>query len=101
MPAVAMAVRWIAVFVGATAGSWAGRIAAAALYGEPVDPLLRLNARTLLEQDIAPGFLVAELLGRPLRLGPAGEAVLAAASAAASALATGPYVGKIEDRDDT
>jgi hypothetical protein len=43
---------------------------------------------------VAPGFLTAELLGRSLRLGVVGEAVLALAGAATSALLTGPYVGR-------
>jgi hypothetical protein len=85
------------VLLAATAGSWAGRIAAARLYGEPAAPLLRLDAHTLLTQDVAPGFLAAELLGKPLRLGLAGEAVLAAAGAALSVIATGPLVQR--DRD--
>lgn len=84
--------RWAAVFAGATAGSWAGRVAAAALNGEPVEPLLRVDQEALLSQDVAPGFLAAELLGRALRLGPVGEALLAATAAAASAVATGPLV---------
>jgi hypothetical protein len=92
MPGIGWVLRWTAVFAGATAGSWAGRIAAARLYGEPVEPLLRLDARVLLNQDVAPGFLAAELLGKSLRLGPAGEAVLAATGAALSAIATGPVV---------
>lgn len=95
MPGIGSVLRWAAVFAGATAGSWAGRIAAARLYGEPVEPLLRLDARALLNQDVAPGFLAAELLGKALRLGLAGEAVLAASGAALSAIATGPYVKEV------
>jgi hypothetical protein len=94
MPGIGSVLRWVAVFAGATAGSWAGRIAAARLYGEPVEPLMRLDARVLLNQDVAPGFLAAELLGKALRLGLAGEAVLAAGGAALSAIATGPVVNR-------
>jgi hypothetical protein len=59
-----------------------------------VEPLMRLDARVLLNQDVAPGFLAAELLGKALRLGLAGEAVLAAGGAALSAIATGPVVNR-------
>ncbi len=86
------AARWAVVFAGATAGSLAGRIAAAFLYGEPVAPLLDLRPRHLLNQDVAPGFLSAELLGRALGGGPAAEATAAALGAAASAILTGPRV---------
>jgi hypothetical protein len=92
VPDFGWVVRWAAVFAAATAGSWAGRVAAACLYGEPTAAALRLDMRALLAQDVAPGFVAAELLGRPLRLGPAGEALLAAAAAAVSAVATGPRV---------
>lgn len=92
MPGIGSVLRWAAVFAGATMGSWAGRIAAARLYGEPVQPLMRLDARVLLNQDVAPGFLAAELLGKALRLGLTGEAVLAAGGAALSAIVTGPVV---------
>lgn len=84
--------RWWVLFLAATLGSWAGQVAAARLHGEPVGSLLRLDPRSLLEQDVTPGLLAAELLGKPLGLSVAGEAVLAAAGAAAAAVATGPYV---------
>ena len=92
MPVMGSIARWAVVFAAATAGSWLGRLIAASRYGEPAAPLKQLDGRRLLEQDVAPGFLAAELLGRNLRLGLLGEAVLAAAGAAASAVATGPFV---------
>ncbi len=85
-------VRWAVVFAGATAGSLIGRVAAAFIYDEPVSPLLDLRPRHLLSQDVAPGFLTAELLGRALGGGPAAEAAAAALGAAASAIITGPRV---------
>jgi hypothetical protein len=48
-PGVKAAARWAAVFGGATVGSWAGRMAAAQLHGEPVEPLLRPDLRAILE----------------------------------------------------
>ena len=84
--------RWVLLLAAATVGSWAGRVAAARLYGEPVDPLLQLDRRTLLEQDVAPGFLAAEVFGRNLGMGAAGQVALAALASAASAVATGPWV---------
>lgn len=84
--------RWAAVFAGATAGSWVGRLVAARLYDENAEPLLRLDRRMLLAQDVAPGFLAAEVLGRNLRVGPTGEVVLAVLAGAASAVATGPLL---------
>ncbi len=91
--------RWAAVFAAATAGSWIGRQIAASRHGEQRDPLGQISARTLLDQDVAPGFLAAELLGRNLRLGLAGEVILAATGAALSAIATGPFVER-EPRTD-
>lgn len=84
--------RWLAVFLGASLGSWAGRLAAAALYHEPVAPLLRVKPWTLLSQDVAPGFLATELFGRGQRAGLAGEVFIAAVGAAISAMATGPLL---------
>ena len=84
--------RVVAVFAGATAGSVAGRLIAALLYGESVPPLLRSTPRTLLEQDVAPGFIGAELLGRAFGAGARGEVVAAALSAAAHAVITGPLL---------
>lgn len=84
--------RWVVVALAAALGSWLGRVAAAARDGEPLAPLLRLDGRTLLEQDVAPGLLAAELVGRGLGLGLAGQATVAALGAAASALATGPRI---------
>ena len=92
MPGLSWLMRWALVFAAATAGSWAGRLVAAALYEEDVAPLLRLDRRTLLSQDVAPGFLAAEVLGRNLHVGPTGEVVLAALAGASSAVATGPMV---------
>jgi hypothetical protein len=92
MRVVRPVVRWLLVFTGATFGSWCGRVIAAALYGEPVTPLLRVNARTLLQQDVVPGFLAAELIGRGLDAGPVTEMMIAAAGAAASAIGTGRIV---------
>ncbi len=94
MIGVGSVMRMAAVFGAATAGSLAGRIAAASLYGEPVGPLLEIDGRTLLDQDVAPGFLAAELLGRNLRIGIAGEILTAALGAAASQVATGPLVDR-------
>lgn len=84
------AARWVVVFAGATAGAYAGRVAAALLYNEPVSPLLDGGPRAMLEQDVAPGFLTAEVIGRGLGLGLAGEALIAALGAGVSAIATGP-----------
>ncbi len=90
--AVQSALRWMLVALAAALGSWLGRVLAAARDGEPLAPLLRLDGRTLLAQDVAPGLLAAELVGRGLGLGLAGQATVAALGAAASALATGPRV---------
>lgn len=98
---VTAVLRWAALFVGATIGSMIGRVLAARLYGEPLDSPPRLDARTLLEQDVAPGLVAVELLGRVLRLGVRGEALLAAVGAAASAIATGPWVGASAVRPGT
>jgi hypothetical protein len=84
--------RWVVVALAAALGSWLGRVAAAVRDGEPLAPLLRPHPRALLEQDIAPGLLVAELVGRGLGLGLAGQATVAALGAAASVLATGPRI---------
>lgn len=84
--------RWVAVFAGAAAGAYLGRVAAAKLYHEPAPPLTELGPRALLAQDVAPGFLAAELIGRGLGLGLAGEAVVAAVAAGLSVVATGPLV---------
>jgi hypothetical protein len=92
MPGIGSVGRWLAVFGAATAGSWLGRIIAARLYQEPLEPLLALDARALLNQDVAPGFLAAETLGRALRAGIAGEVAVAVAGSALSAVATGAYV---------
>ena len=92
MVGVGVVLRWVLLLAAATVGSWAGRVAAARLYGEPVDPLLQVDRRMLLEQDVAPGFLAAEVFGRNLGLGTAGQAALAMLASAASAVATGPWV---------
>jgi len=84
--------RWALVVIAAALGSWLGRALAAARDGEPLAPLLRLDGRTLIEQDVAPGLLAAELFGRGLGLGLAGQALVAALGAAASALVTGPRI---------
>ena len=86
------AVRWVAVFAGATIGSYSGRLAAAMLYGEPVSPLLQVGPRTVLEQDVAPGFLAAEVIGRGFGFGLAGEAFVAGLAAGVSAVAAGPLI---------
>lgn len=90
--AIRSALRWTLVVIAAALGSWLGRALAAARGGEPLAPLLRLDGRTLLEQDVAPGLLAAELVGRGLGLGLAGQALVAALGAAASALVTGPRI---------
>ncbi len=84
--------RWALLFVGATLGSWAGRLLAAALYHEPLTPRLALSPADLLRQDVAPGFLAAEALGHGPAAGPVGSALIAAAGAALSAILTGPMV---------
>jgi hypothetical protein len=93
--------RWLVVFGAATVGSWLGRIIAARMYDEPLEPLLTLDARAFLNQDVAPGFLAAETLGRAFRAGIAGEAAIAVAGSALSAVATGAYVdgGGLRDED--
>ncbi len=90
--AIQSALRWALVAIAAALGSWLGRVLAAARDGEPLAPLLRLDGRTLLEQDVAPGLLAAELVGRGLGLGLVGQATVAAIGAAVSVLATGPRV---------
>lgn len=84
--------RWMVVALAAAVGSWLGRVAAAARDGEPLAPLLRPHPRALLEQDVTPGLLAAELIGRGLGLGLTGQATVAALGAAASVLVTGPRV---------
>jgi hypothetical protein len=96
MPKIGSVARWAVVFAAATFGSWSGRIIAAFLYDEPVTPLLQLDARTLLNQDVAPGFLAAEMLGRGIGAGIAGEIFFAAAGSAISAVATGPLTTNTE-----
>ena len=92
MVGIGVLLRWVLLLAAATVGSWAGRVVAARLYGEPVDPLLQIDRGTLLEQDVAPGFLAAEVFGRNLGLGTAGQAALAMLASAASAVTTGPWV---------
>lgn len=87
LPLPYFAKRWLAVYAAATAGSWIGRVVAAEVYGESVTPLLKADARLLLEQDVAPGFLASEFLGRGR--GIAGQATIALVAAAVSAVATG------------
>lgn len=90
------AVRWAAVFAGAAAGAYAGRVVAARLYQEPAPALAEIAPRRLLEQDVAPGFLAAELIGRSLGMGVAGEAVVAAVAAGLAVVATGPLAPPTE-----
>lgn len=92
------ALRWVLVLCGAVIGSYGGRIAAAALRGEPIEPLVRLNRTALMRPDVVPGFLAVEFLGKVVKLGPWSAGLVAAAGAAAAALAEGPIVaGKRED----
>jgi hypothetical protein len=84
--------RWTLVFVGATLGSYAGRVAATAVRGEPVEPLLWFDRSMLMRPDAVPGFLAVELIGKLLRLGPWSSALVAAAAAAAAAFVEGPLV---------
>lgn len=92
--------RWVLVGGGALAGSYGGRIAAAALRGEPVEPLLRIDRASLLRPDMAPGIMAAEIAGRLLRLGPWSAALVAAAGAAAAVLAEGPLTRPDDDADE-
>lgn len=89
-------VRWLFVLAGAAVGSYTGRAVAAALRGEPVRPLLRLDRVALVRQDLVPGFVAVELLGRLLKLGPWGAALVAAVAAAAAAFVDGPLVREEE-----
>ena len=91
-------VRWLWVLCGAAAGSYGGRVAAAQMRGEPVEPLLKLDQAAVLRTDVVPGFLAVEIAGRFLKLGPRSAALLAAAAAAAAAFADGPFVDESGDR---
>jgi hypothetical protein len=91
------ALRWVLVLCGAALGSYGGRIAAAKLRGEPVQPLLRLDRALVLRPDVVPGFLAVEFIGKVLRLGPWSAALVAAAAAAAAAVAEGPIVSGTRD----
>src|SRR5688572_4410180 len=71
------ALRWVLVLCGAALGSYGGRIAAAKLRGEPVQPLLRLDRALVLRPDVVPGFLAVEFIGKVLRLGPWSSALVA------------------------
>jgi hypothetical protein len=86
------AVKWLVVLVGALAGSYGGRIAAAYYRGEPVEALLKVDRSTLMRPDIVPGFVAVELVGKVIKLNPLGAALVAAAAAAAATLAEGPFV---------
>jgi hypothetical protein len=92
--ATGAATRWFLVMVGAVVGSYGGRVAAAAMRGEPVQPLLRLNQTAVLRPDIVPGFLAVEVTGRFFKLGPWTAALVAVAGAAAAAFAEGPFVSQ-------
>ena len=89
--------RWVFVLVGAALGSYGGRIAAAAMRGEPIEPLLRFEPASILRSDVVPGFLAVELAGKLLKLGPWSAAVVAAAASAAAAFAEGPLIDRGED----
>jgi hypothetical protein len=84
--------RWLLVVIGAAIGSYAGRVAAAALRGEPVQPLLRPDRVLVMRHDLVPGFVAVELLGRLLKLGLWGSGLVAAVAAAAAAFVDGPIV---------
>jgi hypothetical protein len=92
------ALRWVLTLGGAIIGSYGGRIAAAALRGEPVEPLLHPNRAALMRPDVVPGFLAVELIGKILKLGPWSAALVAAAAAAAAAFAEGPIVSGKRDQ---
>lgn len=92
--AAGAATRWLLVLGGAVVGSYGGRVAAAALRGEPVQPLLRLNRSAVLRPDVVPGFLAVEVTGRFFKLGPWTAALVAVAGAAAAAFAEGPFVSR-------
>src|SRR5215216_4267253 len=57
-------IRWIFVLVGALAGSYGGRAAAAYYRGEPVEPLLKLDRAAVMRPDMVPGFVAVELVGK-------------------------------------
>ena len=97
---VGSVVRWALVLGGAAAGSYGGRLAAARVRGEPVEPLLRLDRSALLRPDVVPGFMAVELLGRVLKLGPWSAAAVAATGAAAAAFAEGPFVDEFDSQSE-
>lgn len=86
------ALRWVLVLCGALIGSYGGRIGAAALRGEPIEPLLRFDKSALMRPDVVPGFLAVEFVGKVLKLSPLSAGLIAAAAAAAAAFAEGPIV---------
>jgi hypothetical protein len=92
-------VRWLFVLAGAVIGSYAGRVAAAAYRGEPVEPLLRLDRAALMRPDVVPGFLAVEFAGKVLGLGPLSAGVVAAAAAGAAAFLDGPFVARDKEAD--
>jgi hypothetical protein len=94
------ALRWVLVLCGAVLGSYAGRIAAAAARGEPVEPLLRLDRAVLMRPDVVPGFLAVEFIGKLVKLGPWSAGLVAAAAAAAAAFAEGPVVTREQDQPE-
>ena len=97
MGLVTAPVRWVFVLLGAALGSYGGRIAAAAMRGEPVEPLVRFEPASVLRADVVPGFLAVELAGKLLKLGPWSAALVAAAASVAAAFAEGPLIDRGED----
>jgi len=87
-------VRWLLVMAGAALGSYLGRVAGAISRGEPVDPLLRVDRATVLRSDAIPGFLAVEFVGRIVRLGPLGAALIAATGAGVFSFLEGPIMSR-------
>jgi hypothetical protein len=82
--------RWLFVMAGAIVGSYAGRVAGAAWRGEAIEPLLKLDRRSVLRPDALPAFLAVEFVGRLTRLTPLGAALVAAAATGLIAFLDGP-----------
>jgi len=84
-------VRWVFVLVGAVAGGYGGRVAAAYYRGEPVELLLKLDRAALMRPDVVPGFVAVELVGKVFQLGPLSAALVAGAATATAAFLEGPF----------
>lgn len=93
-------VRWLTVFMGAALGGYVGRIGAAALRGEPVEPLLQLDRSVLFRPDVVPGFLAVEIIGKFVKLSMGAAMLVAAIAAAVAALVEGPLVSRPSQEPD-